>query len=160
MIIMEKFKAFIISIGFAAVVSILVFILVLITEGQFSKPHHLFLSILEFLSIGIAFCLAIPAMGHILVRRETLGTGMLWWTSLVMGVLTVLGIGMLRWGMLVLFKETHALIWVEIKQDLMWSAILLPLSLLGFRFLISVYLKLLDRAGLLSYFKQEFSGNP
>lgn len=147
---MAKLKAFVLSIGFASVTALVVFCAV----GLALLGLHIKLSLGETASVLLALiaslCFSIPAVGHVLVRRPKLTSGVLWITSLIVGLFTTWLVFFLQ-QVIVSFVSPLAHVSYG-EEPLKWSLILLPLTFVFSRALLSGYLSLLDRFGLLDAF--------
>lgn len=150
---MEKLKAFIISIGYGALMSVITSLVAFVFLSSWGHQQiTLRLIIYVFLSSIVPFCVAVPAAGHILVRQKQLSQKALWLTSALTGLFV-------PWIALSLFDTflhlgAEGSLFSFIRRALVLSVWIFPLTLILARVLIGFYMSLLNRFGLLASFRQ------
>lgn len=147
---MAKLKAFFLSIGFACAAAFLIFGVVwLVFWGlHISLSFEVAASVL--LALIGSLCITFPAVGHVLVRRPKLTSGVLWVTSLIAGYFSTWLTIIIKQGVASLVSPTTRFSFGE--APLYWALLLLPLTFLLARVLLSCYFFILGRFGLLDVF--------
>ncbi|WEG11805.1 hypothetical protein PU629_16905 [Pullulanibacillus sp. KACC 23026] len=148
---MEKFKAFVISLIYGISLALISWGITLLIQWGRGEVHSVIVSLYLFIAILVPCCLAIPAAGHVLVRQRVLSSKVIWFSSVCFALVVPWLAAFLYTIIRSIFMQALGMKLVWQNGD--WTFFYFPLSLLFARLVIGLYLKLLERLGLLASFR-------